>query len=87
MFQENKENPFLIYLASQVASYIKKWRSMTINNHSHDDDDDDDDDDDNDNDNGGDRHPTPLWKHHSALSTSILTLKIQPGIADTPVPW
>ena len=50
------------------------------------DDDDDDDDDDNDNDNGGDRHPTPLWKHHSALSTSTLTLKILPGIADTPVP-
>ena len=57
---------------------------MTINNHCHDDDDDDDDDDDNDN--GGDRPPTPLWKHLSVLSTSILTLKIQPGMADTPVP-
>ena len=60
---------------------------MTINNYSHDDDDDDDDDNDDDNDNGGDRHPTPLWKHHSALLTFILTLKILPGITDTPVPW
>ena len=79
---------------------------MTINYYSHDDDydddddnddddDDDDNDNDNDNDNGGNRHPTPLWKHHSALSTYILTLKIQPGtstsifqpgIADTPIP-
>ena len=36
---------------------------------------------DDDNDSSGDRPPTPLWKHHSALSTSILTLKNQPGIA------